>query len=78
MTKKEYNDVPVAYCTKCISLRIVSLTGMKEVNFDTPKHYCDNCGSAEINETHIENFKLKYKKFYGKDHLTGDKQLDKE
>ena len=78
MTKKDYNDIPVAYCTKCISLRVVSLTGIKRLQNNNPIDYCDNCGSTEIRETHIENFKLKYKKFYGRDHLTGNKQLDKE
>tara|TARA_R110000851_G_scaffold71614_3_gene159202 strand:+ start:5521 stop:5742 length:222 start_codon:yes stop_codon:yes gene_type:complete len=73
MTKEEYNDVPVSYCTKCISLKVITLTGMDNLKFDTPEHYCSNCGNAEIGETHIENFKLKYQKFYGKDHLTGDR-----
>jgi hypothetical protein len=76
MTKKDYNDVPVAYCTKCISLKVVILTGMKGIDrdqFKGPIDYCENCGNTDIKETHIENFKLKYEKFYGKDHLTGDK-----
>ena len=76
MTKKEYNDIPVAYCTKCISLKVISLTGVKKISKEqikTPIDYCGNCGNTEIGETHIENFNLKYRKFYGKDYLTGDK-----
>ena len=78
MTKKEYNDVPVLYCKKCISLKIISinpagLNKYPDTTHKEPIDYCGTCGNADIGETHIENFNIKYKKFYGKDHLTGNK-----
>lgn len=75
-TKKEYNDVPVLYCKRCISLKIISIepAGLNKYPEEKkPIDYCGSCGNADVGETHIENFNLKYKKFYGKDHLTGDK-----
>ena len=43
---EEYNDIPVHYCTKCGSLRIII--------FDNDTDYCDECGSTDIAEAHIE------------------------
>lgn len=79
MTKQEdYNNVPVAYCDTCMSLKVVVLTDMKghkREKFNLPPDYCGECGHTTIKECHIEEFKQKYKNFYGKDHLTGNKQM---
>lgn len=46
LTKEEYNNIPVHYCTKCHSLNIRI--------YDNETDYCDDCGSAEIAQTHID------------------------
>ena len=53
ITKKEdYNNVPVYYCTRCISLNII--------NMDENTCYCGDCGAASIDSTHIDEWlKLK-------------------
>ena len=44
-TKEEYNNIPVHYCTKCLSLKILV--------YDEETSYCDDCGSTDIAEAHI-------------------------
>lgn len=45
-TVEEYNDIPVHYCTKCLSLKIMV--------YDEDTEYCDVCGNTEIAEAHID------------------------
>jgi ribosomal protein L37AE/L43A len=47
-TTEEYNNIPVHYCSKCLSLKIM--------NYDNSISYCDDCGSTEIESTHINNY----------------------
>lgn len=60
LTKEDYNNEPVYYCSNCLSLKILSLS--EHIDF------CDECGSTEINTTSIyeweELYKNKYKKPY--------------
>jgi len=61
-SKDEYNDIPVFYCKRCLSTRVMS------VGLDLD--YCDDCGSGNIETTHInELLKLRkesnYKDKYG-------------
>lgn len=58
-----YNDEPVFYCEKCMSLRIRFVNGLSN------SEYCDNCGSTEINQSNIEDWRKKFKDKYGYDHL---------
>ena len=52
---EEYNNIPVHYCTKCLSLKIVV--------YDEETSYCDDCGSTDIAEAHIsEVLELQNKK----------------
>lgn len=60
MTKEEYNDIPVEYCKDCLSLKIKDMS-------DIP--YCDECGSTDIEETHIKDWEEKYKNKYGNTYL---------
>lgn len=57
-SKEEYNNIPVHYCKRCLSLSIVS-AGDELV-------YCSNCGCTEVEEIHISNWENKYKEKYGK------------
>lgn len=49
MLDKDYNDEPVFYCTSCLSLKIMN----DDQDGDIPC-YCDDCGSCDISEGHIE------------------------
>ena len=39
LSKEDYNNEPVYYCTECMSLRIRNIDGTD---------YCDKCGSTNI------------------------------
>lgn len=61
---EEYNNIPVLYCTDCLSLKIEGV----EMGDDT-LNYCGKCGSTNIDEIHIEEWENKYKQKYGKSHI---------
>lgn len=53
---KEYDEEPVVYCKHCLSLRIMSIDGIE---------LCDDCGSAEFEQTDIYNWEKLYENMYG-------------
>lgn len=55
---ENFNEEPVLYCTRCLSLRI---RGMKNIE------YCDQCGSVDVAITNIYDWEERYKKKYKKD-----------
>lgn len=61
---KEYNDEPVFYCKNCLSL------GIKTVASGLDLDYCKDCGSTDIEQTHIEDWRKSYRDRYGFDFLT--------
>lgn len=64
MNKRElYNEVPVHYCKKCLSLNIKTVPGMNDLD------YCDECGATDIDKTDIETWRTKYKNKFGFDYL---------
>ena len=44
----EYNDIPVFYCRRCLSLRILTDSEFGD--------YCGQCGSTNIGQIHIEEW----------------------
>ena len=62
-SKQEYNNEPVFYCTKCLSLRIRHIIHMNE------SEYCDTCGSTDISQTDIDTWNKLYKEKYGHEYL---------
>lgn len=60
LSKEEYNNEPVLYCSECLSLRIRGVD-----NID----YCDECGSTQVEETHIKDWEEAYKNKYGVKYL---------
>lgn len=58
--KEAYNNVPVAYCKHCLSLKVRGLDGMS---------YCDDCGSTDIDECHISEWEKMYEQKHGKSFL---------
>lgn len=47
MTKEDYNSEPVFYCTKCLSLNIIT-------NKDHTDLYCADCGRKHSHPKHID------------------------
>ena len=61
---RDYNTVPVYYCKSCLSL------GVKSVASGLDLDYCKDCGSTDIEQTHIEDWQKLYRERYGFDYLT--------
>ena len=59
-----YDDEPVCYCRRCLSLNIRSLPMAESVDV------CDDCGVTDIGETDIEEWKRMYRERYGRDFVT--------
>lgn len=64
LTKEDYNKIPVFFCKRCLSLRIVSLNSSVD--------YCDTCGSVDIGQASIEAWENKYKEKYNKSYINKD------
>lgn len=60
---EEYNNEPVFYCKSCLSLKV------KTVAMDSDLDFCDECGSTDIGQIHIEEWRKLYKERYGFDYL---------
>lgn len=59
LSKEDYNNEPVFYCKKCLSLNIRHVRGIKDTE------YCDECGSTDVETTNIENWENMYEARYG-------------
>lgn len=59
MDKSEYNNIPIYYCKRCLSLRI------KDVPYLKDSEYCDECSSLDIGEGTIEEWSKLYEERYG-------------
>lgn len=59
MTKEDYNEEPVFFCRSCLSLRV------KTVAMDSDLDYCDECGSTDICQSHIDEWERLHKERYG-------------
>lgn len=51
-----YNNEPVYFCKKCLSLKIMSV--------NAELCYCEDCGSTDILKSHIEEWESLYKNKY--------------
>jgi hypothetical protein len=47
-THNKYDDEPVYYCKRCLSLRILTMKGCGD--------YCDRCGSVCIDTASIDEY----------------------
>lgn len=57
--KKSYDDEPVYFCKRCLSLNI------RQVRYVTDIDYCEDCGAADIGTASIEEWDALYRKKYG-------------
>lgn len=60
LTKEDYNDEPVIYCTHCLSLAI-------RVSENTD--YCDDCGSTDLDTININDWNELFEKRYNKRYI---------
>ena len=58
-----YDDEPVHYCDRCLSLKVMYL------DEDSDDTYCGDCGCTEIKETNIHVWKNMYKNKYKHNYL---------
>lgn len=59
----DYNDLPILYCRHCMSLKIRNIPQVNDSD------YCDECGSTDIGECHIEEWETLYEGKYGHKYL---------
>ena len=57
--KEQYNEEPVYYCKRCLSLNI------KEMPFMPGQDYCEDCGTVEVGTIGIDEWNKMYEKRYG-------------
>lgn len=60
--KIDYNSIPVLYCSHCLSLKIMDIPDMEGTD------YCDVCGSTDVQECQIEEWRELYKQKYGQEY----------
>lgn len=65
----QYNDIPVYYCKRCLSLKVITVDMGDDQSFD----YCDECGCTDIGETNIYDWEIQFSNKYGRDFTTGNK-----
>lgn len=63
MDKEQFDDEPVYYCKRCLSLKIRQIPLLPEGD------YCEDCGAVDIDSTTIEEWLKMYKKKYGHEHI---------
>lgn len=63
MKKEDYDEDPVYYCKRCLSLNI------REIPIIQNQDYCEDCGATDIGQTSIEEWNRMYKEKYGHDYI---------
>ena len=71
-SKKEYNDEPIHYCHKCLSINIKALN-------NSDYYVCRECGTPYIEndevETNIDEWNMLYIEEYGKPFLSEEESI---
>jgi len=57
--EKSYDDDPVYYCKRCLSLNI------KTIPYTKDQDYCEDCSTTDIGVTSIEEWNKMYEAKYG-------------
>jgi hypothetical protein len=63
MSRNTYDDDPVYYCKRCLSLNIRQMPIMESMD------YCDDCGCVDIGQTDIDHWNEMYRAKYGHDYI---------
>jgi hypothetical protein len=66
--RKTYDDVPVAFCSKCLSLKVLVTSENED--------YCDNCGGTEVEYTDIKTWSDMAAKEFGDNFIIKNKFYD--
>ena len=66
MDNNSYDDEPVYYCKRCLSLNIRSIPLVPD------QDYCGDCGAVDVETTDIEDWKRLYKEKYGRDFIVNE------
>lgn len=61
--KEEYDDEPVYYCRRCLSLNIQQMPMLED------SYCCGDCGTVDIGTASIEEWEKMYEDKYGKKFL---------
>lgn len=61
--EESYDDEPVYYCKRCLSLNIRQMPCVKD------QDYCGECWASEVGTASIEEWKEMYRKKYGHDYV---------
>lgn len=69
MQKESYDEDPVYYCKRCLSLSIRSMPYIQN------QDYCGDCGATDVGVTDIETWKQYYRERYGHDYLEEEKVM---
>lgn len=72
MSKKEYDEEPVYYCKRCLSLNI------KQMPFMENKDYCESCGAVEVGIASFEEWEEMYREKYGHSYLVRDEKKKRD
>lgn len=64
MNKEQYDEEPVLYCTRCLSLAI------RRIDSSDTECYCNDCMSMDLAETDIHTWEKMYREMYGHDYIT--------
>ena len=70
MDKESFDDEPLYYCKRCLSLNI------RQMPMAEDKSYCEDCGNVDIVESSFEEWDELYVEKYGHHYL--EKEEKKE
>ena len=70
MDKESYDDEPVYYCKRCLSLKICQIPMMKD------KSYCEDCGTVDIACSSFEEWDELYVEKYGHHYLEREEKKE--
>ena len=68
MTKEDYNNIPIHFCTNCLSINIRFT--------DDELDFCDDCGDIDIKTTHVDLWSRLYEEKYGHKFLITTKKTN--
>lgn len=72
MDKDSYDDEPVYYCRRCLSLKICQLPMSETLS------YCEECGTTDIAESSFEEWDMLYLERYGHHYLEKEKKRERK
>lgn len=72
MTKEDYNNEPIHYCSNCLAINAKVLDDIEDI------YMCQDCGNTDILETDVDTWNHMYVELYGKAFLDIDVVVEDE